>query len=159
MVPLAPKALCQIVTVGRFANRLAMRPSRNRAAQPVLQLPELCSASTAQHRAQIRPFVRRLLGEDQRIRRSALRAPGRVGSHDHDRDSWNFIPLLAKLVTVLGLLFLLTPPAIEVDFIPVIGHLDWLLIGYLCLRLFIWLCPPDLVCERVTRTASGPLTS
>jgi hypothetical protein len=40
------------------------------------------------------------------------------------------------------LLVLLTPPAIELDFIPVIGRLDGLLVGYLSLELFIWLCPP-----------------
>ncbi|MFZ1119121.1 MAG: hypothetical protein WAN81_02735 [Candidatus Binataceae bacterium] len=65
------------------------------------------------------------------------------------------VPLLAKLATVLGLLLLLTPPAIELDFIPVIGQLDWLLVGYLSLRLFI-LCP---LRENVTGIAGGGLTS
>ena len=69
-------------------------------------------------------------------------------------DRW--VPPLAKLATVLGLLLLLTPPAIELDFIPVIGHLDWLLVGYLSLRLFIWLCP---LRENVTGIAGGGLTS
>jgi hypothetical protein len=35
------------------------------------------------------------------------------------------------------LLVLLTPRAIELDFIPVISELDWLLVGYLALQLFI----------------------
>jgi hypothetical protein len=48
---------------------------------------------------------------------------------------------------VLGLLVLLTPPAIELDFIPVIRQLDRLLVGYLSLELFIWLCPPR-KCQR-----------
>jgi Uncharacterised protein family (UPF0182) len=41
------------------------------------------------------------------------------------------IPLLGKLAAVLGLLVLLTPPAIELDFSLVIGRLAWLLVGYL----------------------------
>jgi hypothetical protein len=51
------------------------------------------------------------------------------------------VPLLAKLATVLGLLLLLTPRAIELDFIPASGQLDWLLVGYVALQHFIWLCP------------------
>jgi hypothetical protein len=66
------------------------------------------------------------------------------------------VSLLAKLATVLGLLLLLTPPGIELAFIPVIGLLGWLLVGYLSLQLFIWLCPPR---ENVTRIAGGGLTS
>ena len=63
--------------------------------------------------------------------------------------------LLAKLVPVLGLLLMLTPPALELDFIPFIGELDWLLVGYLSLKVFIWLCPPDVVREHVSHIARG----
>jgi hypothetical protein len=66
------------------------------------------------------------------------------------------VPLLAKLATVLGLLFLLTLRAIELDFIPVIGQLDWLLVGYLSLQLSLWLCPPR---ENVGGIAGGGITS
>ena len=66
------------------------------------------------------------------------------------------VPLPAKLATVLGLLLLLKPHAIELDFIPVIGHLDWLLFGYLSLRLFIWLFP---LRENVSGIAGSGLTS
>ena len=69
------------------------------------------------------------------------------------------LPLLAKLAPVLRLLLLLTPPATERDLIPVVGQLDWLLVGNLSLQLFIWLCPIDVVREHVTRMARGPLTS
>jgi hypothetical protein len=41
------------------------------------------------------------------------------------------LALLAKLASVLGLVLLLTPPATELDLIPVVGHLEWLLVGYL----------------------------
>jgi hypothetical protein len=66
------------------------------------------------------------------------------------------VPLLAKLATVRGLLFLLTSCAIELDFIPVIGELDWLLVGDLSLQLFIWSCPPR---ENVSGIAWGGITS
>jgi uncharacterized membrane protein YkvA (DUF1232 family) len=61
------------------------------------------------------------------------------------------VPLLAKLAAVLGLLLLVTPPGIELDFIPVIGQLDWLLLGCLSLQLFIWLC----LIPRKTHRDSG----
>jgi len=68
------------------------------------------------------------------------------------------VSLLAKMTPFLGLLLLLSPPAIELDFIPIIGELDWLLVGYLSLQLFIWLCPPEVVREHVTRIARGHLS-
>lgn len=60
------------------------------------------------------------------------------------RVSW-----LAKAVPFLGLLLLLTPPALELDLVPFIGELDWLVVGYLSLKLFLWLCPPEVVREHV----------
>jgi hypothetical protein len=65
------------------------------------------------------------------------------------------VSFLAKLVPLLGLLLLLTPPALELDLIPIIGELDWLLVLYLTLNLFIWLCPPDVIREHVTQVARG----
>jgi hypothetical protein len=67
------------------------------------------------------------------------------------------VSFLAKLTPLLGLLLLLTPPAIELDFIPLIGELDWLVVAYLSLQLFIWMCPPDVVREHVARIARGRL--
>ena len=63
------------------------------------------------------------------------------------------VSVLAKCVPILGVLLLLTPPALELDFIPGIGQLDWLLVGYISLKLFLWLCPPDVVREHVTQVA------
>ena len=60
---------------------------------------------------------------------------------------------LAKLVPVLGVLLLLTPPALELDLVPVVGELDWLLVIFISLKIFIWLCPPEVVREHVTRVA------
>lgn len=61
----------------------------------------------------------------------------------------------AKMVPVMGVLLLLTPPALELDLVPIVGELDWLLVGYLSLKVFIWLCPPDVVREHVSRIAQG----
>jgi hypothetical protein len=65
------------------------------------------------------------------------------------------VSILAKLVPFLGVLVLLTPPALELDFIPGIGQLDWLLVGYFSLKLFLWLCPPDVVREHVAQVGRG----
>jgi hypothetical protein len=69
----------------------------------------------------------------------------------HDRR----VSFLAKIVPPLGLLLLITPPALELDLVPIIGELDWLLVGYLTLKLFIWMCPPDVVREHVAQGARG----
>jgi hypothetical protein len=60
---------------------------------------------------------------------------------------------IAKLVPLLGVLLLLTPPALELDFVPLVGELDWLLVILVSLKIFIWLCPPEVVREHVTRVA------
>ena len=65
------------------------------------------------------------------------------------------VSILAKLVPPLGILLLITPPALELDFIPIIGELDWILVIYLTLKLFIWMCPPDVVREHVAQIARG----
>lgn len=65
------------------------------------------------------------------------------------------VSMLAKAVPLLGLALMLTPPALELDVVPFIGELDWILIGYLCLRLFVWLCPADVVREHVAQVGRG----
>jgi hypothetical protein len=61
------------------------------------------------------------------------------------------VPFLTKLVPMLGFLLLLSPPGLELDLIPIVGEVDALLIIYFSLKLFVWLCPPDVVREYVTR--------
>jgi hypothetical protein len=39
--------------------------------------------------------------------------------------------------------------------IPIVGELDWLVIAYLSLKVFIWLCPPDVVREHVIQIGRG----
>ena len=53
------------------------------------------------------------------------------------------------------MLALISPPLLELDFIPIIGELDWILVGFICLKVFIWLCPPDVVREHVSNVARG----
>lgn len=65
------------------------------------------------------------------------------------------VSLLAKAVPILALLILLTPPALELDLIPGIGELDWVVVGYFGLKLFLWLCPPDVVREHVAQVGRG----
>jgi hypothetical protein len=65
------------------------------------------------------------------------------------------VSMLAKLVPPLGLLMLFTPPALELDFIPIVGELDWLLVIYVTLKVFLWLCPPEVVREHVLRVGRG----
>jgi hypothetical protein len=65
------------------------------------------------------------------------------------------VPMLAKTVPWMGLALMLTPPALELDMIPVVGELDWLLIAYISLKVFIWLCPPDVVRQHVSQISRG----
>ena len=65
------------------------------------------------------------------------------------------VPMLAKLVPWMGVLLMVTPPALELDMIPIVGELDWLVIAYLTLKVFIWLCPPDVVREHVSQIGRG----
>ncbi len=61
------------------------------------------------------------------------------------------VPMLVKLVPFLGLLLAISPPNLELDIIPVFGELDFLLMMFLTLKLFVWLCPPDVVREHVAQ--------
>ncbi len=94
-----------------------------------------------------------------------LLSPGRVGGFITHLPSFvrvfyrlmidSRVSMLAKLVPPLGLLLLFTPPALELDFIPIAGELDWLLVIYITLKVFLWLCPPDVVREHVARVGRG----
>jgi hypothetical protein len=65
------------------------------------------------------------------------------------------VSLLTKLIPVMGLLVLLSPPLLELDLIPFVGELDTLLVIALTLKVFVWLCPPDVVREQVARISHG----
>jgi hypothetical protein len=61
------------------------------------------------------------------------------------------VPRLVKLVPAMGLMVALSPPNLELEIIPVLGEMDFLLIVFITLKLFVWLCPPDVVREHVAR--------
>lgn len=65
------------------------------------------------------------------------------------------VSIFAKLAPFLILALMFTPPAIELDFVPLIGELDWLLALYAALKVFVWLCPSEVVREHVGRVAHG----
>ena len=65
------------------------------------------------------------------------------------------VSLLTKMVPLLGLLLLISPPLLELDMIPIVGELDAIVVIGLALKLFVWLCPPDVVREHVARIAHG----
>jgi len=92
-----------------------------------------------------------------------LLSPGRVGGFVAHLPSFGRVLYrlmsdrrvspMAKLVPLLGLLLLLTPPALALDLVPLVGEVDWLLVIFISLKVFIWLCPPEVVREHVTRVA------
>jgi hypothetical protein len=65
------------------------------------------------------------------------------------------VPLLAKLVPVLALLLMMSPPAIELDLVPILGEIGWLVVGVLAFKVLVWLSPPEVVREHVSRIARG----
>jgi hypothetical protein len=65
------------------------------------------------------------------------------------------VPLLAKLVPVLALLLMMSPPAIELDLVPILGEIGWLVVGVLAFKILVWLSPPAVVREHVSKIARG----
>ena len=65
------------------------------------------------------------------------------------------VPLLAKLVPVLALLLMMSPPAMELDLVPILGEIGWLVVGVLAFKILVWLSPPEVVREHVSRIARG----
>jgi len=65
------------------------------------------------------------------------------------------VPILAKMVPVLAFALMLSPPAIELDLVPIVGEIDLLLVAIVAFKLFVWLSPPDVVREHVSRIARG----
>ena len=65
------------------------------------------------------------------------------------------VPLLAKLVPVLALLLMISPPAIELDLVPILGEIGGLVVGVLAFKILVWLSPPEVVREHVSRIARG----
>ena len=66
------------------------------------------------------------------------------------------VPLPAKLLLPGLLLYLVLPVDIIPDFIPVLGHLDDLLVAALTIKLFLRLCPQAVMQEHLGQMETIP---
>ena len=58
-----------------------------------------------------------------------------------------------KLLMVALIGYLVLPTDLFPDFVPALGHIDDLLLIFLGLKGFVWLCPREVVQEHVRRIA------
>lgn len=65
------------------------------------------------------------------------------------------VPILAKMLLVLTLLYLVWPIDVIPDYLPVIGEMDDVGIVLLGLWTFVRLCPPEVVRQRVQEISAG----
>ena len=65
------------------------------------------------------------------------------------------VPRVVKLIPLLGLLLLISPPGLELDLFPPAGLLSWLIVGYMSLQIFIGMCPSPVVREHKAAVARG----
>jgi uncharacterized membrane protein YkvA (DUF1232 family) len=65
------------------------------------------------------------------------------------------VSLLAKLVPMAILAYLILPVDLLPDFLPALGQLDDLVVLLLGFKLFLRLCPPDVVQQHVKAIAGG----
>ena len=65
------------------------------------------------------------------------------------------VSLGSKLLVILTLAYVVSPMDLIPDFVPVLGQLDDLMILFFGLRLFLRLCPKDVVNEHVRAIAGG----
>ena len=63
-----------------------------------------------------------------------------------------------KALLLLSVLYVLSPVDIIPDVIPFVGEVDDLVVVIAACRLFIYLCPPDVVREHVRRIDAGAST-
>ena len=65
------------------------------------------------------------------------------------------VSIWPKALLVVGVLYLLSPIDIIPDALPVIGEVDDLVVLIVVCRLFMYLCPPEVVREHVHRIDAG----
>jgi uncharacterized membrane protein YkvA (DUF1232 family) len=65
------------------------------------------------------------------------------------------VSIWPKALLLLSFLYILSPVDIVPDVIPFIGEIDDLVLVILACRLFIYLCPPNVVREHVVRIDAG----
>jgi uncharacterized membrane protein YkvA (DUF1232 family) len=66
------------------------------------------------------------------------------------------VSLLAKSPIVIGILFLLSPIGLRLDFVPVLGGLDILTVLVVAVSVFVRLCPKELVREHIDAMSGRP---
>ena len=70
------------------------------------------------------------------------------------------MPLVAKAVVPLALLYLISPIDVLPDFLPVLGQLDDLVVAYVALKIFLRICPPAVVAfHRAAALARRPFST
>jgi uncharacterized membrane protein YkvA (DUF1232 family) len=65
------------------------------------------------------------------------------------------VSIWPKALMVLSLLYVLSPVDIIPDVIPFIGEVDDLVVVIAACRLFMYMCPREVVQEHVTRIGAG----
>jgi uncharacterized membrane protein YkvA (DUF1232 family) len=65
------------------------------------------------------------------------------------------VGLMPKLLLLAVLAYVVMPVDLLPDFLPALGQLDDLLLVFLGLRGFVWLCPREVVREHVQAIAAG----
>ena len=65
------------------------------------------------------------------------------------------VGLLPKCLFIIIITYTVTPVDILPDLMPVLGQLDDLLVIFLGMKGFVWLCPKDVVREHVQAIAAG----
>ncbi len=65
------------------------------------------------------------------------------------------VPLMARLLVPLTILYLFLPFDIIPDFVPIVGQLDDLVVVVLALALFVRMCPRALLEEHLALALEG----
>ena len=68
------------------------------------------------------------------------------------------VPLVARWPLVVGVLFLLSPLGVRLDFIPMVGAFDFLTVLVLAVTVFLSGCPKELVREHLEAMSGRPPT-
>ena len=66
------------------------------------------------------------------------------------------VPLLTRWPLVVGVLFLLSPIGVRLDFVPVLGAFDFLTVLVVAVTLFLSICPKELVREHLEAMSGRP---
>jgi uncharacterized membrane protein YkvA (DUF1232 family) len=94
------------------------------------------------------------MGVGMPVLRFLLNLPNFVRLYWRLLGDWR-VSIWPKALLVLSGLYVLSPVDFIPDVLPFIGEVDDLLIIILACRLFIYLCPPEVVREHVRRIDAG----